>query len=110
MQKIWYVKLNDKIEGPFTYTDLRKDRRLTPDTLVWKQGFDRWMAIREVPELEDLFKDDPQPDENQLKKAKTPADDLLVLEMKGQQPPYFFWFLVAVTILLYSFLYLYWFR
>lgn len=104
--KVWFVRINDHVEGPFSYEDLKKDRRLTPDTLVWKEGFAKWLPIRAVPELQDLFAEEKKPREEIDKKSPI-SDELIVLEM-NRQPPYIFWILIALIVMLYAFIHLYW--
>lgn len=103
--KIWYIKVNGKQEGPFSYADLKRDRRLTPDTLVWKQGFETWLPIREVSELKNLFKDEEEVLEPE-KEPQLPQDEL-VLDMR-QQPPFLVWILIALAIASYFALQLMW--
>lgn len=109
MKKVWYIQIDNRIEGPFSYDDLKNDRRLTPDSLVWREGFDKWLPISQVPELRHLFTDEtPQPVEPLSKEKKKTTDELIVLAMN--QPPYLFWLLIALILLLYSISYLFWYR
>lgn len=84
--------------------DLRRDRRINPDTLVWRQGFDRWQQIRYVPELQSVF-DDPVSDqepEEKIKFSKIPDDDEIVLDMRGNKDPHrWLWFLLVGILLFY---------
>lgn len=103
MDKIWYILINNKREGPFSIIELKRDSRLTPDTHVWRDGWTSWQKVRDVPELEELFHDDEEPDLKKLpiKNGITKANqDELVLDM-GQQPPYLLWVLLAAIIVLY---------
>lgn len=113
MNKIWYIEISGKTEGPWSVKDLKRDRRITPDTLVWKEGFTKWVPIRDVPELKIVFADDtksPEDIENpnivRLKSSPISTDNQLVLDLQTN-PPYFFWILVALTVLFYAFLHLY---
>lgn len=111
MYKIWFILIEGKREGPFAYEDLKADCRLTPDTWVWKKGFDDWKKIRDVPELKKLFEDDDSKkveedgDETNLL-GKKPAQSELVMDF-GQEPPYFLWILIALISLLYLLIRLY---
>jgi hypothetical protein len=111
MIKVWFVLINGKQEGPFAIEDLKGDHRLTPDTLVWKEGFETWVKIREVEELKELFEDHSEThstDENDLKDLEKADQNELVLDMQtGIEPPYFFWILLALISLIYVMLQLY---
>jgi hypothetical protein len=103
MDKIWYIKILGNREGPYSIMDLRRDRRITPDTLVWRQGFDRWQRIRYVPELQAVF-DDPVPEngtEEKMKFSKIPDDDEIVLDFQGKDPHRWLWFLLIGILLFY---------
>lgn len=104
MNKIWYILINDKREGPFAVEELKLDKRVTPDTLAWKKGWDHWKAIREIPELEELFEEYQPPDqsdeETQESVKKNVAQDELILDF-GEEPPYLLWVLIAFVSLLY---------
>jgi hypothetical protein len=109
MNKIWFVLIESEREGPWSKEELKVDQRLTPDTLIWKEGFDDWKKIRDVPELSDLFEEKPQ--ENEIKEEpsiakEVPAQDELVLDMR-QEPPFRMWIYVALAIFIYVILKLY---
>lgn len=108
MIKIWFILIDGKREGPFSYEDLKNDTRLTPDTLIWKTGFPDWKKIRDVPELKDLFKDEPdqiEQKENEIFDKKATQDEQLVLDF-GEEPPSI-WLLIAFLTLLYVLIRLY---
>jgi hypothetical protein len=115
MDKIWYIDVNGKSEGPFSIDDLRRDLRITPDTLVWKEGFPSWKPIRKVPELKAVFADEPDPkkpkpaDPELPAKAVPPSQSELVLDLK-KEPPYFFWFLIIIAAIIYFLTQLFWSR
>lgn len=103
MDKIWYIEITGKKEGPFSILELRRDERVTPDTLVWKEGFKKWIPIREVPELKVVFEDSeekipliPKID------LKLKADDEIALDLKDNNPHYIYWFLLALLVVLYA--------
>ncbi|HSO08476.1 MAG TPA: DUF4339 domain-containing protein, partial [Desulfoprunum sp.] len=51
---IWYVAINGQQQGPFSQEHLRQALAVgsySQDTLVWRQGFDAWRPIAQVPEL-----------------------------------------------------------
>ena len=104
MIPVWYVKINEKKEGPYTRVQLRYHPKVTPDTLVWKEGFPDWKPLREVPELQDIFQDSSEelPGATLIKpKFKKPFEnDELALEYK-QDPYNLIWLLVLFIVLLY---------
>lgn len=102
MDKIWYLFIEGKEEGPYSFNDLKKDWRLTPDTLVWRKGFEDWIPIRDVRELKDLFKDE-EPLENQadeIKFKKIKEGEALTLETPWLTPPFLILFLILLLSLL----------
>lgn len=110
MDKIWYLQINGKREGPFSFADLRYDKRVTPDTFVWKEGFPEWKKIRDVPELKKLFNDessDTQDESEEGVESKKGLGEDLVIDM-GEEPPYLFWVLIVILILTYIIIQLFW--
>lgn len=53
MNQYYYTDGKERY-GPFTVEQLR-ERNLTPDTLVWKEGMADWLPARQISELESLF-------------------------------------------------------
>lgn len=110
MNKIWFIDDKGKIEGPYSVADLKADSRITPDSYVWREGWDKWQRIRDVPELEELFRDEvdsDEPVETAVAKPAAAADDELAIDYR-QEPPYLFWLLAAMIIILYMIIQLYW--
>lgn len=99
---LWYVLLNEKQYGPYTFLELKGLRSITPDTLCWREGMTEWLPIRNVPELKDLFKDEHVPpqdlDENPV---VTPADDL-TLTIPQVEPPYYLWLIFLIIVIAYA--------
>lgn len=58
MEKLWYLKINGQQEGPYSLLELKGDLRITPDTLVRKEGWQDWKRSGDVPELNPLFEDE----------------------------------------------------
>jgi hypothetical protein len=104
MKKIWYVSINNTQEGPYSVEELKRDDRITPDTLAWKEGFPRWIPIRDIPELRKIFKDeergDNDEDENEKKRAITLYDEVALAYQ--QDPNSIFWLIVVILALIYS--------
>jgi phosphatidylglycerophosphatase A len=111
MKKCWYIDILGRKEGPYTPLELRGDRRINPDTLVWKEGFKNWVPIKNVPELKIVFQDevlstdeeDPQVEERK-KLAKLVKDEVIAVDLQNKFPHFMFWiliFLVLMTFFLY---------
>jgi hypothetical protein len=103
-EKIWFVQLEGRKEGPFSELDLKNDYRLTPDTLVWREGFARWLPIRKIPELKKIFEDEEiseQDDDESKSLSKLSNKEEMVLAIKEQNPNFLFWFLIALVVTLY---------
>ena len=105
MSKIWFIFIEGNREGPWSFEDLKSDTRITPDTLVWKDGFANWKKISEVPELKALFKDVPGSKEDEDKDVEVvgvgkPSEGELTMDIR-QEPPYLLWILIALISLLY---------
>jgi predicted Zn finger-like uncharacterized protein len=50
----WYVGINGVPVGPIRLSELRSKAAagaVTPDSLVWRDGFEEWMALKTFPEL-----------------------------------------------------------
>lgn len=105
MKKIWYIRCDGTLTGPYSVSQLRTLPGLTPDTLVWKEGFAKPIAIRLVPELQELFEDaeplHPEPDEpslSQTRLSKVPPSDELTLDLGENPPPLLLWALLVAAI------------
>lgn len=107
MEKIWYIRLDNREEGPFTVEQLKRDHRITPDTLVWKQGFKKWIPIRKVPELKDIFKDEDETSKDQEEKRPSRIKKdygEIVLSLEKDPFPYFLlWLIIVIIVLSYVF-------
>ncbi len=88
MLKEWYILIAEKQEGPYSIADLRKDSRITPDTMVWKQGFEKWLPMRDVPELKNLFEDAAE-DKDNVPPAPLILDDG-TLTLRSEPPIFIF--------------------
>lgn len=108
MEKIWFIYIDGKKEGPYDIEDLRRHPLVTPDTLAWKQGFKQWVPLRSIFELADLFKDreeeipiDDLESLSREKKQKPKIDDETVA-IRYEPPSSYFWILIAIMIIAYT--------
>ncbi|WP_068467909.1 DUF4339 domain-containing protein [Candidatus Protochlamydia phocaeensis] len=108
MSREWYILIQNERAGPYSIQELKIDERITPDTLVWKEGWKDWLAMRFVPELKEVFEDKPEskPIYEDIKPKPLSAD--LMQEQEAltlQQDPYqlFLWILLFILILIYLF-------
>lgn len=56
----YFVGTNGTKSGPFTIEEL-KTQDITKDTLVWKEGMDKWTKAGDVKNFNDFFKSIPPP-------------------------------------------------
>ncbi len=101
MQKIWFIDIDGKLNGPFSVAQLKGISGLTPDTLVWREGFEKSLPIRSVPELREVFEDPeplhPEPEvPGPLVPAGVPSDEIAI-DMRSTPP---FWLLVVLVALI----------
>lgn len=98
----WYVLLNEKQYGPYTFVELKGIASITPDTLCWREGMDGWLPIRNVPELKDLFKDEhvPPPVPDEIPDV-LPAEDL-TLSIPQSEPPFYLWLMLLIIVIAYA--------
>lgn len=57
-EKVWYFESEDGQQGPMTLTELRAvvgNGRTVLDDLVWRDGWDDWRSVEQVPEIADLL-------------------------------------------------------
>jgi hypothetical protein len=107
MNKEWFIIINGQQEGPYSLTDLKFDKRLTPDTLVWKKGFKDWTPIRYVSELKEVFEDEteePKTIHEKLKPKPLPQDvQQETLTLHNDPFQFWLWFLIIALIVFYVF-------
>jgi predicted Zn finger-like uncharacterized protein len=56
----WYVGINGVPVGPVRLTELRRKAAsgaVTPESLVWREGFEEWVPLRTFPELAAMLAD-----------------------------------------------------
>lgn len=98
----WFVILNGKSDGPYSVPELLRNKEVNSNTLAWREGMEKWLPIREIPELKLLFIENEAPpvvpqevDETDLK-----AEDA-VIALPSVQPPWIFWILFIILLLVY---------
>ena len=102
-KKIWFIDIEGEQEGPFSYLELEKDARLTPNTLVWKEGFEKWLPISKVSELKGLFHDDDETTQ-EFEPKPLASEDEIALEYQ-KDPRTYLWvllLLLAASYILYQ--------
>jgi hypothetical protein len=57
----YYIVINGEQKGPFSIDELRS-QGITPETLVWKEGYAGWVKAGSVPELSGIFTTPPPHD------------------------------------------------
>lgn len=109
MKKVWYIKFGENQEGPYSVEQLRSDRRITPETLVWRKGFSNWVPIGKVPELKVIFEDSEPADQqgNELSLKNEYSKGELAIDMRFD-PPFLFWILIFLIVMSYLFFQLFW--
>jgi len=63
-QEQWYAGIGGKQMGPLTIEQLQnliQQGQVTRDTLLWKQGLEKWTAARDIPEASGMFGAVPPP-------------------------------------------------
>ncbi len=100
MEKVWYIKIEEEPEGPYSFEELQWDSRITLDTLAWREGMPQWLPIREITELAFLF---VKPDQDQEEESE-PQGDGRVLTL-SHEPQFQYFLIVALVIIVLIFLY-----
>jgi hypothetical protein len=107
--KIWFIKVDGQKEGPYSVQELKKHPYMTPDTLVWKEGFKEWLPARYVPELKAVFEDEDEEEEetplHERFKLKTVQNKDSTLAIERSNFPFFFYWLIILLFILAYFLY-----
>ncbi len=107
MKQEWYILIDGSKEGPFTPLELKADSRVTPDTLVWKPGFLEWVAIRFIPELKFIFKDEPESkplhEDPNTQPLGSDSSEQATLTIQEDPSQFFLWILLLILILIYVF-------
>lgn len=103
MDQIWFIQIDGTQEGPFSALQLRYDHRITPNTLVWKKGWTKWIPLRNVPELQIIFSDEEPLEVPGSKKilGDLNGKEELAIDLQRDYPPSIFWFLLILAIIIY---------
>lgn len=106
---VWFALLNGQKEGPFTAQQLRHDYRVTPDTLICKESWPEWIPLRDIVELQFIFKDEKTQEEllPLKKKVSQAGKEEIVLDIQKEPMPIFFWIILLIVFvyLIYEFQY-----
>jgi hypothetical protein len=101
-EKIWFILVDGKPKGPYSFYELRANQRITPDTLGWREGLSEWRPLREIPELQRLFDEGTALHETEEvvgeKKGKKGKEESELVVVARQEPPY--WTIWVILILL----------
>jgi len=111
MHREWLAYIEGFEQGPYTARELSTHPQVTPDTFVRKKQGDKWVRIRHVFELREIFKDKPIPQAlNQDKKVTqtlpVPDDATLTLSQPDPFLPYV-WSIALIFFLIYLFYLIY---
>lgn len=107
MKKIWFVEIAGKREGPYSVLELQRHPNITPNVLAWREGFSQWIPIRLIPELQCLFKEEEEPDEEEPAPSVTPLsiiDEEMAMTL-GYDPSFFYFWLLIITLLVMYYFY-----
>lgn len=96
--KQWYIKFEEKEEGPFSIEELLNDKRFTKYTLVRKEGKSTWAPAHTYKEFKELFNTGPE-EEIRGKKESLERGDILV-DRSFVTPPYLDWLVLLLLLLL----------
>ncbi|MBK9330001.1 MAG: DUF4339 domain-containing protein [Sphingobacteriales bacterium] len=55
---MYFISIDNYKSGPFTYEEI-VELHLTDDMLVWKDGLEDWVSIKELPELKNYLNMQP---------------------------------------------------
>lgn len=106
--KIWFVLFDQQEEGPYSVADLKKERRITPFTLVRRVGSKQWRPIGKVKELKSVFADETAREERPPEKPRlSPGGEVALLNPPDPDGPLTiiaFIILLLVVWLVYNFM------
>ena len=97
---IWFIIVNGKKQGPFTFEELAGHPDLSPFTMVWKKGFAKWLPIGQVPELAKIFETKVKKSNNQRPSFGNGGEIILEASHQGFFPS-IWWILLTLMIFIY---------
>lgn len=99
----WFVILKGREEGPFSVPELLRMEGVDENTLAWREGMEKWLPIKEIPELKLLFiENEPTlPTQDEVSDDGIKSEDM-VLSLQNAQPPIIFWIFVITLLLTYA--------
>lgn len=107
-KKVWFLRSGTEQLGPYSKEELGNHPLLTPDTWVWREGFQDWKQVRFVAELEDLFQEEGEEQEKNESTQESISDDVLALNSPIPPPdPSSIWLLYVLVSLLLGVFFLY---
>lgn len=74
----WHVVVDGQQQGPFApiqITGLLNTGKIDEDAYVWKEGFEGWLPLKEVPELAAQVSDSSAPEASAEEEAAFESDD-----------------------------------
>ncbi|RMD71869.1 MAG: DUF4339 domain-containing protein [Gammaproteobacteria bacterium] len=66
----FWAAIDGQQKGPLTLADIKRmiqEKRITKDTLVWKEGTKTWVEAQKIPEIAKLFPKGPPPISDKLR-------------------------------------------
>src|SRR5690606_23787092 len=86
---VWHVVVDGQQQGPFApiqITGLLNTGKIDQDAYVWKEGFEGWLPLRDVPELASQVSDASAPDASAEEEAAIESDDGGSAEEAAEDP------------------------
>ncbi len=106
MQKIWFIDIEGKLTGPYSVSQLRGLPGITPETLVWREGYEKSVPIRIVRELQEIFEDSETPAPEEIAPIIAPLPkmptDGVAIDYRST-PPYWILFIMAFVLIIFIF-------
>ena len=87
----YFIKLGAKEEGPFTLEEL-KEKKLTNEYQIWKDGMDNWKNVQVIKELQDFILKLP-PKSNSVQNE--------ILNSKKQNEKLFYYLVIGIAIVIF---------
>jgi hypothetical protein len=110
----WFIIINHQQLGPYSLAELKRNPQFNPDILVWKRGFQEWIKARFVPEMQEIFKDEPEakalhePKNGNTVERKLGQHHQVILTLQQDPFPYqFLLWLLLLFIIFYTFYHFY---